>query len=201
MGWLVIDVPAHKGYAGGMIQRAGLLITSDELLAMGDRAWRKELVRGELVDMSPPSGPHGAIAFEVAFIVGQFVRDHRLGRCSAAETGFRLATEPDTVRAPDFAYVSRARLPGGKVPKGYFPGAPDLAVEVLSPSEPLGQLARKIDEYFVAGTVAVWVVDPETREVRVYTDPATSQVFTDHDELTGGEVLPGFACRVADIFA
>ena len=183
-----------------MIAKTHSLITADDLLAMGDHAWRKELVRGALIDMSPAGGPHGEIAQNIGLFVGAFVRKHGLGKCFAAETGFMLATDPDTVRAPDFAYVSNARLPGGRIPEGYFPGAPDLAVEVLSPSEPAAEIQRKIDEYFTAGARAVWVIDPDAQEVGVYASPAISRRLTLNDKLDGGDMLPGFTCPVKNIF-
>lgn len=183
-----------------MIRGAKMLLTADDLAAMGDRASRKELQEGELVDMSPAGGPHGEVALNIGAIIRQFVREHRLGKCFAAETGFVLFRDPDTVRAPDFAYVSATRLPGGTLPPGYFPGPPDLAVEVLSPSESRESIQQKTEEYFAAGSAAVWVVDPAAREVRTYTDPATSRVFTDRDELSGQAVLPGFTIPVREFF-
>ncbi len=183
-----------------MIRGAKTLLTADDLSAMGDRASRKELQEGELVDMSPAFSPHGVVASNIAFLVSRFVREQGQGKCFVAETGFLVAQDPDTVRAPDFAYVSTERLPGGKVPDGYFPGAPDLAVEVLSPSESASQIGRKIREYFAAGARAVWVADPESRTLRAYSDPTESKTYTIDDELLGGDVLPGFRCRVGEFF-
>ena len=130
----------------------------------------------------------------------QFVRTHRLGRCFGAETGFLLSSDPDTVRAPDFAFVSTARLPGGHVPPGYFPGAPELAVEVLSPSESPQEVKQKLRAYFAAGCRLVWIVDPLAQTIRVYAAPSRSRTLTIDDELAGGDVLPGFRCPVREIF-
>ena len=167
---------------------------------MGERAQWTELVEGELIHMSPASGSHGAIAAEIAWHVTQFVRENKLGQCFVAETGFLLATNPDTVRAPDFAFVSKDRLPPGRIPDGFFPGAPDLAVEVLSDSETYGSIEGKLDDYFAGGAKLVWIVAPDTQEVRVYTDRQSAVALTIDDHLTGQSILPGFRCAVADIF-
>jgi len=127
------------------------------------------------------------------------VREHDLGLVVAAETGFTLARDPDTVRAPDVGFVSRERVPD-PLPKGYAEFAPDLAVEVLSPDDRPGEVLAKVADWLNAGSRLVWVVDPDQRLVRVYRADGSESLLGAHDLLVGEEVLPGFACPVADVF-
>jgi Uma2 family endonuclease len=177
-------------------------MTAEELLrlplGMGERY---ELVSGELRIMSPAGSRHGRIALRLGSLLEQFVRQGRLGATFGAETGFILARNPDTVRAPDAAFVAAARVPASGLPDGYFPGAPDLGVEVISPSEAAAEINRKVGEYFAAGARLVWIVYPDTRQVVVFRSARASVALGADDTLDGGELLPGFACRVAEIFA
>ena len=110
------------------------LVTADELFMMPDDGFRYELVKGELRRMPPAGSEHGAIGINIALVVAQFVKAHDLGVVFGADTGFKIASNPDTVRAPDLAFVRRERIPAGGVPREFWPGAPDLAVEVISPA-------------------------------------------------------------------
>jgi Uma2 family endonuclease len=176
-------------------------MTAEELLrlptGMGERY---ELVLGELKIMSPAGSRHGLIALSIGSLLRQAVRRGRLGAAFGAETGFVLSRDPDTVRAPDVAFVAAARLPPGDLPDGYFPGAPDLAVEVISPSEAAAEVQRKVNEYFEAGARLVWVVYPDTRQVVVYRSARESLTLLADDTLDGGDLIPGFASRVAELF-
>lgn len=175
-------------------------ITTAEQLFESPDLGRCELVRGEVLMMTPAGYQHGQIAAHLARLLDDFVRQHSLGSVTGAETGFHLHSEPDTVRAPDAAFVRAARLPAEPVIK-FFPGAPDLAVEVLLPGDRAGALQEKIEDWLAAGTQAVWVVDPGPRTVAVYTRHQPVAVYRAADELPGGEVLPGFRVPVAEIFA
>jgi Uma2 family endonuclease len=174
--------------------------TADELLTLPDDGCRYELVRGELRRMPPAGSEHGAVAINIGVLVSQFVKTHSLGVVFGAETGFKLASDPDTVRAPDLAFVRRERIPQEGIPQGFWPGAPDLAVEVVSPSDTYTAVEEKVREWLDAGTRLVLVVNPRTRTVTVYAAQMQVTRLTESDLLTGGEVLPGFSCRVAELF-
>ena len=177
------------------------LLTADELLRLPTgMGQRYELAEGALLTMSPAGSRHGRIALRIGSLLEQFVRQERLGASFGAETGFLLSRGPDTVRAPDAAFVSSARLPAGDLPDGYFPGAPDLAVEVVSPTDSAAEVQRKVAEYFAAGAHQVWVVYPDTRSVAVFRSARESLVLGPADVLEGGAVIPGFACLVAALF-
>ena len=117
-----------------------------------------------------------------------------------AETGFKIAQDPDTVRAPDAAFIRADRI-GGKLPQGFFPGAPDLAVEVLSPDDRASEVIAKVENWLAAGCRSVWVVDPKTQTVSVYRPDRKAIVLKSTDTLTDADLLPGFAAAVAEIFA
>ncbi len=175
-------------------------MTADELLRYSEPGVRTELVKGELIRMSPSGGPHGKVTVRVGGLLDAFVRARGLGVVFGAETGFILARDPDTVRAPDAAFVSKARLPGGKVPEGFFPAAPDLAVEVLSPDDRATEVEAKVQEYLDAGTRAVWVFSPKTRSLTVHRPGGEARRLGPEDVLDGGDLLPGFTMKVADFF-
>ncbi len=159
---------------------------------------RYELDEGELIEMAPTGDIHGIVALWIGYLLVSYVKAHDLGKVTAAETGFILAKNPEVTRAPDVAFIAKARL----VPLtgGYFPLAPDLAVEVVSPSEGAAYLRRKADQYLQAGTRLVWVVYPETRLVDVYRPNQPTLTFKIDDTLDGGDVLPGFTLPVRSLF-
>ena len=174
------------------------ITTAEQLLRAGDIG-RCELVRGELRMMIPPAYEHGRITFRFGYRLGAHVEPLKLGTILAAETGFLLSRDPDTVRAPDVAFVRAEREPGPI--RGYFPGAPDLAVEVLSPEDRPGPVRRKVAEWLAAGSLAVWVVDPRARTVTVHEPDSDPRVLSESDRLGGGAVLPDFELAVREIFA
>jgi Uma2 family endonuclease len=176
------------------------LTTADELFMMPDDGFRYELVRGEVRRMPPAGSEHGAVIMNMGTPLDQFVRAHDLGVVFGAETGFKIASEPDTVRAPDLAFVRRERIPAGGIPRGFWPGAPDLAVEVVSPGDTYTEVEEKVNDWLNAGTRMVLVLNPRTRTVAVYTSHTDVVRLTEADTLDGGEILPGFACRVAELF-
>jgi Uma2 family endonuclease len=177
------------------------LMTADELWRMPDDGYRYELIAGELKQMPPTGFLHGTVAMDCGSLLREYVKKYDLGVVCAAETGFRLRQNPDTVRAPDAAFVTKERvLAQGKTEK-FWPGAPDLAVEVVSPSDRFDEVVEKVQEWLAAGTRLVWVALPRTKTVMVYRSNGQVQVLQEDDELSGEEVLPGFVCRVKEIFA
>ncbi len=160
-----------------------------------------ELVEGEIVEMSKPTGQHGQITMLLGAKVFNYVVENRLGVVTAAETGFILERNPDgrdSVRGLDIAFLSSARVPA-VLPDNLLEVAPDLAVEVISPSNEAADIHRKIRQLLAAGTALVWIVYPETRTVEVHTKTGAT-TFADDDMLSGGDVLPGFEVAVREIF-
>jgi Uma2 family endonuclease len=174
--------------------------TADDLLRLPDDGWRYELVRGELRKMAPAGSEHGELAMEVGSQLAHYVKLHRLGRVFAAETGFRLSSNPDTVRAPDAAFVSRPRAQAiGRV-TGYWPGAPDLVVEVVSPTDTYAEVDEKVLDWLAGGARMVVVVNPRTSRVAVYRSPTHVTLLGDSDVLDGQDVVPGWRLDLADLF-
>jgi Uma2 family endonuclease len=176
-------------------------MTADELLAMPDDGIRRELVGGELREMTPAGWKHGRIAGNIASDLGPYVRRHGVGAMATAEASFRLSADPDTVRAPDVSFVRQARLDAIGDTESFWPGAPDLAVEVISPSDRYSDVREKVDEYLAAGTEMVVVVDPRNREVTVFHASGERIELTEDGVLDGGDVVPGWRLPVRDIFA
>ena len=173
-------------------------VTADELYAMPDDGFRYELVRGELVKMPPAGAMHGSIESEFNFHLRSYVKSSRLGEVFGSDTGFQLA--PDHVLAPDASFVSQSRIPASGLPERFFPGAPDLAVEVISPSERERHISEKIDDYLQYGCKMVVVIRPRTRRVEVHTPNRDVQILESGDVLDGGDAVPGWQLPVNDIF-
>lgn len=180
------------------------LITADELLLMphrdGKSDCRLELIRGELKKMSPTGLMHGVVCMRLGAALNAFVEEHNLGIVCGAETGFIVERNPDTVRGADIAFVSNAKLEAVEHLEKFAPFGPDLAVEVLSPGNTIGEIDEKIDHYFAAGAHAVWVVNPKRRSVTAYSSPGNLQTFGEQDTLSGGDVLPGFHYELHKLF-
>ena len=176
-------------------------VTAEQLAEMPSDGNRWELVAGELRKMTPAGWKHGAIAGRLHGWLFKHVSARSLGVVLAAETGFLLADDPDTVRAPDVSFLRNDRL-RDPLPQGtYWPGAPDLAVEVISPNDRSGEIDEKVRAWLEAGTSMVWVVNPAWRTVTVYRSATQIATLTENDELSGENVVEGFRCRVGDIFA
>jgi Uma2 family endonuclease len=175
-------------------------VTADELLMMPDDGYRYELVKGELIRMAPAGDEHGVVTMHLAGPLYGHVKRNNLGRVYAAETGFKLESDPDTVRAPDIAFISAGRLLNAQQVKGYRPGAPDLVVETLSPSDTIRIIEGKVQQWLEAGALLVWVVSPKLRAVTVYRSLTDVIVLTEKDTLDGADVVPGFQIAVADLF-
>jgi len=159
-----------------------------------------ELVRGQLVVREPPGSWHGVVAANLAYFLADFVRRLRLGLVFAQDTGFKIASDPDTVRAPDVAFVARERT-GAIRARGYAELAPDLLAEILSPDERPAEVLAKVADWLGAGTKLVWVIDPERSEARVYRRDGSLSILQEHDSLDGEDVLPGFSCRLQALLA
>jgi Uma2 family endonuclease len=176
------------------------LITAEEFGRMPDPldGSRQELVRGVIVTMPPPKALHGACCANVVLVLGNFVREHKLGRVFGNDTGFITERGPDTVRGPDVSFWSRARL--SELPEEYIDLPPDLLVEVVSPSDHYSRIQNKVRHYLDHGVLMIWIVDPIDRSVTVYRSREHGKILAETDTLSGEDVVPGFACRVADLF-
>jgi Uma2 family endonuclease len=177
------------------------LIAAEEFARMPDPAdgSQQELVRGVIVSMPPPGGRHGVCCLKLGRRIGAFVDDNKLGTAALIDTGFITERDPDTVRGPDISFWSRDKLP--EVPAGYIEVAADLVVEVVSPGDYYARIQRKVSEYLTKGVRLIWIVDPEDRSVAVFREGQKPRVLGENEILSGDDVLPGFTCRIADIFA
>ena len=176
------------------------LITADELLWMPeDEFWRTELVKGRVVREPPAYYHHGKVATRVVIRLGGYVEAHHLGEVVTADAGFILFHKPDTVRAPDVAFVARERL-ALKIPEKFFPAHPDLAVEIASPSNTVREMVGKMLDYLEAGTRLAWMIDPHSRTVTVYRSLDDIRIVREDGVLDGADVVPGFGLRVSELF-
>ena len=176
------------------------LITAEELLLMPERECRYELVRGELIRKPFLEHLIGFYTANIGAELAVFVDANRLGRAYSPNAGFLLERDPDTVFAPSASFMRKERVEAVGDTDGYFPGAPDFAAEVISPSDRYSDVAEKVQEWLKAGTRMVAVVNPRDRTVSVHTTDTVATLNED-DTLDGGEVVPGWRLPVADIFA
>lgn len=173
-------------------------VTAEELLRLSHPGKLVELVRGELLVREPPAAWHGGISNRVAYRLTRFVDEHELGAVFGQDTGFQIAADPDTVRAPDVAFVrSESLIEISR--RGYPRLAPDLVVEVLSPDDRPGEVLAKIGQWVESGVRLVWVLDPEAGQVRVHRPDGSLDLLGVADEVDGEDVLPGFRCSVPDL--
>lgn len=166
---------------------------------MGDIG-RTELIEGVIKHYMPTGHPHGYYELLLGMFIMQFVLKHKLGRAFAGEVGIYIRRKPDTIRAADVAFISHGRLAKAS-PEGYLDVAPELVVEVMSPSDSWSDVNDKLEDYFFIGVVQVWVVDPQRQRIHVYRSLTEMAILTPNDTLVGGDVLPGFTLPVADILA
>ncbi len=157
-----------------------------------------ELVRGEVIEIMPGVYSHGSVANRIGTKLRIFVDEHRLGDVVGADTGFRLAS--DTLRAPDAAFISNARLATLTEPNKFLPFPPDLAAEVVSPNDTATEIQDKVNLYLEAGTSLVWVIYPDLQQVVVHQPNRTSKTILRDGWLDGEDVLPGLSIAVADLF-
>ena len=176
-------------------------MTAEELLRYKHEPYQQELIAGTLHEMEPPGAEHGAVAMRIARLLDAHVEQGELGMVFASEVGFHLAHDPDTVRAPDVAFISRERVEQTGIPRGYWPGPPDVAFEVVSPNDRRSEVEGKALEWLAAGSRAVVVVDPELRTATVYRALDDIRVLTVDDTLDLTDVLAGWEPAIAGLFA
>ncbi len=187
----MLVVPAEPVYVPNMASSS--LLTAEELLQVSVPGKRVELVRGVLVVREPTGLRHGRVVAALSRRLTDHVEATRQGEVYAGDTGFTLSRGPDTVRAPDIAFIRRERIPDPE-PLGVPDLAPDLAVEVLSPTNRPGETLAKVADWLSAGTRLVWVIDPERHLVRVYRHDGTEALVSSTETLSGEDLLPGFTC-------
>jgi Uma2 family endonuclease len=167
---------------------------------MPDDHQRHELVKGELTTMAPANSEHGATVVKVTIPLGHYVMTHGLGVVFGAETGFVIERNPDTVLAPDLAFVSQSRIDAIGVPRKFWPGAPDLVVEVVSPSDTVYEVDEKAQAWLTAGSQLVWVVNAKRQSITIYRPGKNPQILFADDILSGEDVIAGFQIPIRDIF-
>jgi Uma2 family endonuclease len=177
------------------------LLTVEDLLAMPEEDLRHcELVRGELREMTPTKPIHSLVAGQVAWLLSAYVMPRKMGRIFIAEGGFIVRRNPDTVRVPDLAFVRQERMEAiGKI-ETFWPEAPDLVVEVVSPTDRQPDVDAKTEDWLAAGARMVLVIEPPQRRVRVYRSEIDVITLTEADMLAGGDVVPGSTVPVAELF-
>lgn len=177
---------------------APALQTAEDLLRFREPGKTAELVRGVLIVREPPSTRHGARANKLGVLVSRFVDDHALGQVFAQDTGFKIARDPDTVRAADVAFVSRDRL--SQISEtGYAELAPDWVAEILSPGDRPGEVLEKVGQWLDAGVRLVWVLDPTRQAARVYRADGTVVLLGSDEDLDGEDVFPGFRLALTEV--
>lgn len=175
------------------------ITTADELLNAPADLGPCELVRGELIMMSPGKGRHGAVGARITILLGKFVEANGLGTVFNSSAGYVVSRDPDTVREPDVSFLTTERMKEQNL-DAFLEGAPDLAVEVLSPGNTVAETRKKTSEYFDAGCRIVWIVDPLKRSVAVHRPESDPVTLTEGDTLVDEELLPGFSLAVREIF-
>jgi len=183
------------------LPRPGRPWTIADLIARSNEENRYELVRGDLLMMSPASPAQGRYASRVDRVLGGYVDEHDLGEVYTAEPGFELQPEPDpVVRAPDVAFVRKDQIPPADRQSGFWPIAPDLAVEIISPSETATEIQDKVQDYLAAGTRMIWLVFPAHKIVTEYQSTGIVRHYNYEDSLDGGDVVPGFHYALKKLF-
>jgi Uma2 family endonuclease len=175
------------------------LLTAQAFWQLPETEQQRELVQGEVIETMPPGGRHGIIALVLGARLHTWAQQGSSGYVGV-ESGFILSRNPDTVRAPDVFYVRAERIPEGGVPEAFWDMAPDLAVEIVSPSESAAEVRDKVRDYLSAGTPLVWVIYPHSQEVMVHTPDGAAQTYSGQDVLQHADILPGFTCVAADLF-
>lgn len=183
-----------------MAAQPNWLITAEAFAALPRDGWRAELIRGEVVTMPAAFTDHGETAMNLGAIVTTYVKAQHLGKTFAAETGFLIARNPDTVRAPDFAFIQTSRVTPVASTTGWGQVIPDLVAEVVSSSDRSNEIDQKVRMWLDAGVQLVWVLYPQTRTIFAHTPNAPVSMLKSGGVLAGGDVLPGFSVAVDEIF-
>jgi Uma2 family endonuclease len=176
------------------------LLTKDEFLALPDNRQRSELVRGKIVMMNVPSPRHGLVCAEVTSILRNFAKSHECGRVVCNDGGIVTEHDPDTVRGADVSYYSYTKYPKGPFPRGYLDKPPEVAFEVLSPSDRWSEVLEKVAEYLRAGVSVVCVLDPDESDLHIYRPDKPPRKLSADDELLLPEVHAEFRVRVGEFF-
>jgi len=175
-------------------------MTADELFALPDDSLRHELVAGEHRVMNPPGAEHGRVTLKLGRLLGNHVADSKLGEVFAAETGFVLARDPDTVRAPDAAFVSRERYEAIGPTAKFWPEAPQFVAEVVSPGDTFAEVEEKALSWLAAGCTAVLVADPQRRTATVYRSREDVHVYRESEEIDLADAVPGWTVKASELF-
>lgn len=177
-------------------------VTAEDLWRLGEADVRRELVNGEIIEMVPAGGIHGQVTSRICRRLQEHVEGQGGGEVLVGDVGFvlNLSNDPERVRAPDVAFVSSQRLPEGRLPEGFLRGAPDLAVEVLSPSDNPLDVQQKVRDYLEAGAQLVWLIAPQAKTVTVYRADGSARLLREQEQLEGENVLPGLTIALAEVF-
>ncbi|HOM50215.1 MAG TPA: Uma2 family endonuclease [Phycisphaerae bacterium] len=176
------------------------LMTAAEFERIADQLGPCELVRGEVVKLSPGAGPHSSVSGKIVAILGAWALQSKAGRVWTNETGLLVEQQPDTVRAVDALYYSYQRLARGTYPRGFQTTPPELAIEVVGRGRGWTDLLRKTSEYLAMGVDRVWIVDPASRAVHVFRPDSEPVIMAGQDVLTDEMILPGFSCSIVEFF-
>jgi Uma2 family endonuclease len=183
-----------------MIHTTPQKITAEELLNLSQDGFHYELLQGELRKMSPAGYRHGQVAANLTISLGYYVLKHKLGKICVAETGFKIASNPDTVLAPDFAFIRKDRIEQVATSQGFGSGSPDLVVEVISPSDSYQSVEEKVTTWLEAGVSLVMIVNPRKKTVAVYRSPKNITLLNENEELDAQELIPGWSMKVSELF-
>ena len=180
----------------------GSRLTAKDLWERSEGDLRLELVDGQIIEMAPPGGIHGRVTARISSRLVEHVRQHGGGEVLVGDVGFvlHLPADPERVRGPDVSFVSKDRLPEGHLPEGFLQGAPDLVVEVLSPSDTSLDVQQRVRDFLEGGARLVWVIAPRARTVTVYRADGSARLLRDQDTINGEDVLPGLAISLGDVF-
>jgi Uma2 family endonuclease len=196
-------MPVARSFGEGIVmampaESMAHLLTAEELERVDIPGKSTELVRGRLLVREPPSTRHGSVAARLTYLLADHIYRRRLG-VVAQDSGFKIESNPDTVRAPDVAFVGLGKA--DRIPaRGYADFAPDLVAEVVSPNDRPGEVLAKVAQWLDAGTTLVWVIDPVRSQARVYRNDGDLTIIAADGTLDGEAVLPGFTCALADVF-
>jgi Uma2 family endonuclease len=177
-------------------------LTAEDLWQMPDDGVPRELVNGEIIEMPLPAPPHGRLVSLISYYLVDHVKEHGGGEVVAGDVRLilNLSYDPERVRGADVAFISTERLPGGKLPEKFLPGAPDLVVEVLSPSNTSIEIQQKVRDFLEAGARLVWVLAHQARSATVYRADGTARLLRENDVLDGENVLPGLRIPLEELF-